>query len=318
MQALVPIIPPPMSIRAVIPVLLLLAGRGRVLPGAARDPAVLEYLDAVVAKVNRTVITKSQVDRELGAAAQRVLPRTTSASRDVDASARLRARSSRTPSRRSASSFRSDSSSSRSSSRRRGRARPRSSRASRSRGTSPRRSTWRRSARHTSRNTYLAAQAGQFGFQGDAVPPGLLDRADRERDPPLLPPARADEFTLKNQAHVYAISLPYLAFQRPRRQGGRLVAGTARRSRHRAEIREELARGTDFGVLARRYGRELKADEGGDLGWIATDAPYQKDLVDFAFNGPREAALGSRSSTRRRRRRAGSSSSWVSERATSA
>ena len=127
--------------------------------------------------------------------------------------------------------------------------------------------------KETSRNTYIAAQSGQFAAKAPQFRPDFWTEPTASEIRRFYRQHVGDEFTQKNQAHVFVIFLPYKAFAPDEKN----PAGGAGAVREKAEeIRQELGRGTDFGKLARKYGRELKADEGGDFGWISADAPSRR------------------------------------------
>ena len=46
------------------------------------------------------------------------------------------------------------------------------------------------------------------------------------------------------------------------------------------ELQEALAKGADFGELARKHSQGPNQDKGGDLGWLETMAPALKEVVE--------------------------------------
>lgn len=270
---------------------------------AASRPA-REYSDAVAAKVNRTVITKSQVDRELGAAARTMAPADYErqfrqklmlmvfGQIEQDAVERVGLV---VPKRHIVEQLELQKE-------KKGAAEVMEG--IMERGYKSEEEYLEAFGKEQSRNTYLAAQAGQFGSRAPQFRPDYWTEPTATEVRRYYRQHLADQFTQKNQAHLYAIALPYIAYADPPAakkkvdpETGRettvpgetdISTGVAHVKEVAQKIKEELARGADFGTLARRYGHELKAEDGGDLGWISeNEAPYQiKELIDFAFKGP--------------------------------
>jgi hypothetical protein len=259
-------------------------------PGAASRPAADQYVDAVVAKVNRAVITKSQVYREIGFAAvsrlspadydrefHRRLVQVVFAAIQQDAVEKVGLV---VPKHYIAEQLEQEKE-------QKGAAQILES--IKEKGYKSEEEYLEAFGREQSQHTFLAAQAGQFGAKAPQFRPDYWVEPSATEIRRFYRQHVADQFTQKNQAHVFAIVLPYLAFADPPepkkeidpRTGVPHVAAIAQ------TIKEELARGTSFATLARRYGHEFKAEEGGDLGWIdAGNINYQKELVDYAFKGP--------------------------------
>jgi hypothetical protein len=131
------------------------------------------------------------------------------------------------------------------------------------------------------RQTYLAAATGNIRaqqFRPDYWPdPTVEDVRNYYR-------RRLAEFTLKNRARVFAIALPYQQYPSDE---GKPVDDRAKQVAE--QIRGALATGADFATLARRYSRsaEFKPEQGGDLGWIEEEkSPLNPMIVTFAFKGP--------------------------------
>jgi parvulin-like peptidyl-prolyl isomerase len=132
------------------------------------------------------------------------------------------------------------------------------------------------------RQTYLAAASGTFKaqqFRPDYWPePTVADLRSYYRR------RLTEEFTLKNRARVFAIALPFSQFPADK---GRPVD---ERARDVAKlIREKLATGADFATLARQYSRTeaFKPQQGGDLGWLEEEkSPYDPSIVKYAFSAP--------------------------------
>ena len=262
----------------------MLPAQDRTLPPTSRPTG--EYIDAVVAKVNRTVITKSQVDRQLGAAVQRMPPsdyevyfrrellKQVAGAIEQDAVERvglvvpkryILEQIEQQKEKRGASEL---------------------MQGIKEQGYKSEEEYIEAFSKNVSRETYLAAQSGQFGSKNPQFRPDYWTEPTASEVRRYYRQHEADQFTQKNQAHLYAIFLPYRDFNDPGANKDDLSTGKAHVLTIAETIREELARGTEFGVLARRYGREAKVDEGGDFGWVSTGAPYQKEIVEFALNGP--------------------------------
>jgi hypothetical protein len=241
-----------------------------------------EYLDAVVAKVNRTVITKSQVERELGAAARRQL---TPADYDRDFRRKLlqlvfgaieqdavERVGLVVPKRFVLEQIEQQKE-------RKGAAEVMEG--IREAGYKSEEEYQEALGKDISRQTYLAAQAGQYGSKAPQFRPDFWTEPTATEIRQYYRQHTSDEFLQKNQAHLFAIFLPYRDFEPD--------AGQTRQDRVRgiaAGIKEDLARGTDFGSLARKWSRGLNAEDGGDLGWVSADAAYQPEFVAFALKGP--------------------------------
>ena len=130
------------------------------------------------------------------------------------------------------------------------------------------------------RQTYLAAASGTFRaqqFRPDYWPEPTIDdlRSYYRR-------RLADEFTLKNRARVFAIALPYSQFPS---DAGRPIDERARQVAQL--VKDKLATGADFATLARQYSRTeaFKPEQGGDLGWLEEGkSPYDPSIVKYAFS----------------------------------
>jgi parvulin-like peptidyl-prolyl isomerase len=255
----------------------------------AESRPVREYNDAVAAKVNRTVITKSQVDREFGAALGRMSPADYErqfhqrllvlvfGQIEQDAVERVGLV---VPKRYIVEQLELQKE-------KKGAAEVMEG--IKERGYKSEEEYLEAFGKEQSRSTYLAAQAGQFGSRAPQFRPDYWTEPTATEIRRYYRQHLADQFTQKNQAHLHAIALPYVAYADPPanpRAEVDIATGIPHVQEIAGKIRDELARGTTFATLARRYGHELKAEDGGDLGWISTDAPYPKELVDFAFNGP--------------------------------
>lgn len=252
---------------------------------AAQDsrPAEVVVADRVVAKVNRTVITQSDLDKALGAAAQRLAGKELEKALDGarmslvmqtverDAVEQLGLR---VPKRYVEEKI------------------EREKEEAYKRGDSFQEVLAEKFASEEEfrddlqsriqRETYLAAASGSFRaqqFRPDYWPePAIEDvRAYYRRH-------LADEFTLKNRARLFAIALPFSQFPsdpgRPVDERARQVADL---------IRDKLATGADFATLARQYSRsqEFKPEQGGDLGWIEEEkSPYNPLIVSYAVKAP--------------------------------
>lgn len=249
-----------------------------------RDPASRpagEYVDAVVAKVNRAVITKSQVDRELGAAAKQLsaadyekqfrfkLLQLVFASVEQDAVERVGLVVPRRFVLEQIEQMKE----------RKGAAEVLAG--IKEQGYKSEEDYQDAFGKDISRQTYLAAQAGQYGLKAPQFRPDFFTEPTASEIRQYYRQHENDEFHQKNQARVSAIFLPYLAFasgpDQPRDRRTLEIAAT---------IRAEIERGTPFATLVTRYGRELKVDEGGDLGYIDATSSYQKDIVDYGLKGP--------------------------------
>lgn len=130
------------------------------------------------------------------------------------------------------------------------------------------------------RQTFALAQAGAYSkstqFRPDYwVEPSVVEmrRYYKQR--------LVDEFTQEDAAKTRVIYLPLSAF---RDANGN--PSEARTLEICETIRQQLATGADFGTLANRYGREYNASLGGDLGWIDAKSSYAKEIVDLALKGP--------------------------------
>ncbi len=129
------------------------------------------------------------------------------------------------------------------------------------------------------RQTFTLAQSGAYKstqFRPDFwVEPTMVEmrRYYKQR--------LGDEFTQDDAAKTRVIYLPFTAFR---------DASGAPSETHTIEIcetiRQQLATGADFGTLATRYGREYNAAVGGELGWIDIKSSYAKEIVDVALKGP--------------------------------
>lgn len=269
------------------PVLFLFAAAALVAqdrgPAAASRPSG-ELLDAVAAKVNRTVITKSQVDRELGAAARSLPPtdyemnyrqklmRLVFGAIEQDAVERVGVS---VPKRYILEQVEQQKE-------KKGAAEVAAG--IREAGYKSEEEYVEALGKDASRQTYLAAQAGQFASKAPQFRPDYWTEPTASEIRRFYRQHLADQFTQKNQAHVFAILLPYRDFMDPVSKD--LASGKARVAEIAGIIKDELAKGTSFGELARRYGRPIKNEEGGDLGWVAEDSTYQKEVVEFALRGP--------------------------------
>ncbi len=74
----------------------------------------------------------------------------------------------------------------------------------------------------------------------------------------------SQDFLQKRRYHVEAIMLPLT-------DEGRATAST---------IQQELAKGTPFADLAKKYSTGANAEQGGDLGWLETMAPQLQTVVN--------------------------------------
>jgi hypothetical protein len=274
--------------RVGIPALFLLAAAAPLfaqrLPAApASRPASGEYVDAVAAKVNRTVITKSQVDQQIGKAARgmaasdydlffrRKLLELAFGAIEQDAVEKVGLV---VPKRYVLEQVEQQKEKKGSAEIAEG---------IREAGYKSEEEYVEALGKNISRETYVAAQSGQLSSRAPQF------RPDYWTEPTVVEMRRyyrlhlADQFTQKNQAHLYAIYLPYKDFAISKDD---LASGKTRVREVAATIKDELAQGTDFGTLVRRFGRELKVDEGGDHGWVSAGSAYQKGLVEFALTGP--------------------------------
>jgi parvulin-like peptidyl-prolyl isomerase len=245
-----------------------------------------EYVDSVAAKVNRTVITKSQVDRELGSAASRLsesdyerqfrikLLQLVAAAIEQDAVEKvglvvpkryLLEQVELQKERKGAAEV---------------------AAGIREQGYKSEEEYVEALGRDVSRQTYVAAQAGQY--KAPQFRPDYWTEPTATEIRQYYRQHTTDEFLQKNQARVSGILLPYAEFAPPTapNEPKDLAAGASRARAIADTIRGELAAGAEFAVLARRYSRGLKVDDGGDLGWITADAAYQPEIVSFALNGP--------------------------------
>jgi hypothetical protein len=135
------------------------------------------------------------------------------------------------------------------------------------------------------RQTYVAAQAGQYAKAAQFRPDFWTEPTTSEiRE--YYRQHVSDEFKQINQAHVHAIFLPYADYSVPGAPRGDVSTGIQRTREIAAELRDEMRRGADFGALARRWSRGLKSEDGGDLGWLTADSPYPKEILELAFKGP--------------------------------
>lgn len=130
-----------------------------------------------------------------------------------------------------------------------------------------------------SRQTYTLAQAGAYK--------STMFRPDYWVEPTMVEMRRhykqhlADDFTQGEAAKTRVIWLPYSAFKD--------AAGNPSEARTLEiceTIREQLRTGADFGTLATRYGRDYNAATGGELGWIDTKSSFAREIVDAALKGP--------------------------------
>jgi PPIC-type PPIASE domain len=251
-------------------------------PAPASRPAT-EYVDAVAAKVNRTVITKSQVDRQIGPAARgmpaadydiyyrRKLLELAFGAIEQDAVERvglvvpkryILEQVEQQKEKKGAAEI---------------------AEGIREAGYKSEEEYVEALGKNISRETYVAAQSGQLASKAPQFRPDYWTEPTASEIRRYYRLHIADEFTQKNQARLYAIFLPFKDFAVSKDDP---ASGKVRVREVAETIREELAKGTDFGTLARRFGRELRAEEGGDLGWVAADSSYQKTLVEFALKGP--------------------------------
>lgn len=137
-----------------------------------------------------------------------------------------------------------------------------------------------RQADEMARQTYALAQAGAYTkstqFRPDYwVEPSVAEmrRYYKQR--------LADEFTQEDAARTRVIYLPFSAFR-----DGAGAPSETRTLEVCETIRQQLATGADFATLANRYGREYNASLGGDLGWVDAKSSYAKEIVDLALGGP--------------------------------
>jgi hypothetical protein len=242
-----------------------------------------EYVDAVAAKVNRTVITKSQVDRQIGSAARgmpaadydiyyrRKLLELAFGAIEQDAVERvglvvpkryILEQVEQQKEKKGAAEI---------------------AEGIREAGYKSEEEYVEALGKNISRETYVAAQSGQLASKAPQFRPDYWTEPTATEIRRYYRLHIGDEFTQKNQARLFAIFLPFKDFAVSKDDP---ASGKVRVKEVADTIREELAKGTDFGTLARRFGRELKADEGGDLGWVAAESSYQKTLVEFALKGP--------------------------------
>jgi hypothetical protein len=258
------------------------------LAAAAQDPALAtrpagEYVDAVVAKVNRSVITKSQVDKDLGSAAKRLpaadyerqfrvrLLQLVAAAIEQDAVERIGLV---VPKRYIVEQVEQQKA-------RKGAAEVEAG--IREQGYKSEEEYLDALGKDISRQTYLAAQAGQY--KASQFRPDYWTEPTATEIRQYYRQHVSDEFLQKDQARVFGILLPYAEFAPPGEKRNR-SAGEARAREIVETIRSELAAGTDVGVLARRYSRGLKHEDGGDLGWVSAESAYQPEIVAFALKGP--------------------------------
>jgi parvulin-like peptidyl-prolyl isomerase len=132
------------------------------------------------------------------------------------------------------------------------------------------------------RSTFVAAAAGRFG--GRQFRPDHWSEPTAEDVRAYYRRRLVDEFTLKNRARLFAIALPFSQFKSDE---GRPIDERARQIAQL--IREKLATGADFATLARQYSRTeaFKPQQGGDLGWLEEEkSPYDPAIVKYAFSAP--------------------------------
>jgi hypothetical protein len=132
------------------------------------------------------------------------------------------------------------------------------------------------------RQIYVQAAAGSFRaqqFRPDYWPePTVEDLRSYYRR------RVGEEFTYTDRARVFAIALPFSQY--PSTEQGATPDSRARQIAE--QIRDSLATGGDFATLARRYSRsaEFKPESGGDLGWVERKSAYNPLIVNYAFDGP--------------------------------
>jgi PPIC-type PPIASE domain len=243
-----------------------------------------EYLDAVAAKVNRKVITKSDVDKELRSSGQRLAPsdyeiyyrqkliRLVFGAIEQDAVEEVGLK---VPKRYILEQVEQEKE-------KKGAAEVAAG--IREAGYKSEEEYVEALGKNASGQTYIAAQAGQFAGKAEQFRPDYWTEPTATEIRRYYRQHLADQFTQKDQARLYAILLPYSAFIDPVTKDA--ASGKAEAHRVAGVIREEIARGTALGDLARKYGRPIKSEEGGDLGWVDADSAYQKELVEFALKGP--------------------------------
>jgi parvulin-like peptidyl-prolyl isomerase len=132
------------------------------------------------------------------------------------------------------------------------------------------------------RQTYLAAASGSF--RGDQFRPEYWSEPTIEDVRTYYRRRLSDEFTLRNRARVFAIALPFSQFPS---DAGRHVDERAREVARL--VKDKLATGADFATLARQYSRSeaFKPQEGGDLGWLDEEkSAYDPSIVKYAFAAP--------------------------------
>jgi hypothetical protein len=252
------------------------------LPPSASRPGA-EYVDYVAAKVNRAVITKSQVDREIGTALPRLSPaeyerefrlrllRLVFSAIEQDAVERVGLV---VPKRYVLEQVELQKE-------KKGAAEV--LQGIREQGYKSEEEYVEALEKDISRQTYVAAQAGQYGSKASQFRPDFWTEPTALEIRQYYRQHVSDEFQQRNQAHLYAIFLPYAEFAPGRNNPSE---GIPRTREIAAQIKDDLARGVDFETLARRYSRGLKAEDGGNLGWIEADSAYQKEILDFALKGP--------------------------------
>ncbi|HYC76627.1 MAG TPA: peptidylprolyl isomerase, partial [Planctomycetota bacterium] len=129
------------------------------------------------------------------------------------------------------------------------------------------------------RQVYTAAAAG--GFRSAQFRPDYWPDPTAEDVRSYYRRRLSEEFTLKNRARLFAIGLPFAQFPA---DAGRPVD---ERTREVADqIRQKLETGADFATLARQYSRmdQFRPDRGGDLGWLeAETSGFDPVIRDFAF-----------------------------------
>ncbi len=135
--------------------------------------------------------------------------------------------------------------------------------------------------RDITRNTVTAAQAGAFGTRAPQFRPDFWVEPTAREIRRFYQQNLKEKFTQKDQAKTFVIYLPKTAFM----PVGNQTPEEATLEKCE-EIREALRTGADFGVLAKRYSRGIKADEGGDHGWVDAASSYQKVIVDYALSAP--------------------------------
>ena len=135
-----------------------------------------------------------------------------------------------------------------------------------------------------SRETYIAAQAGQFASKAPQFRPDYWTEPTATEIRRYYRLHIADEFTQKNQARLFAIFLPFKDFAVSKRRPG--VREGPRRARSRRTIREELANGRRLRDSRPALRPRAQGGRGRRSRMGRRRVVVPEDLVDFALKGP--------------------------------